>query len=101
MSLKSLLLRMEHLMLKATPGLITCAEAEAFLDDYLDGRLPDQVRRRFERHIAMCRPCRSYLDAYRRSLSLTKATAAKDEAATKMPEDLLQAILAAREGSEG
>lgn len=96
MSLKSLFLRLEHLVLKLVPGLITCAEADQFIDDYLDGRLAPQVHKRFERHLGLCRPCRSYLEAYRRSVALARASG-EDAEAPEMPEELRQAILAARD----
>ena len=96
--MKNLFLRLGHLMEKAVPGLITCAEADVFIDDYLDDRLEPKSRRRFERHINMCPPCRSYLTAYRRSVALSKSSG-EDAAAPKMPKELLQAILAARDRS--
>lgn len=98
MSLNSLRLRLEHVLERTVPGLITCAQADAFIDDYLAGRLPPKHRKRFERHLRMCCACRSHLQAYRRTVALAKASAA-DTARLQMPEDLLQTILAARDTS--
>lgn len=95
MTMKRLLRRLGHLIDRFVPGLITCAEADAFIDDYLDDRLPPDTRKRFERHIRLCRPCSSYLEAYRRSVALAKA-GADPVPRPQMPEELVQAILAAR-----
>lgn len=95
MRVRKLVMRLSHLAERVVPGLITCAEADAFVDDYLEERLDPRVRRRFERHLAMCPPCRGYLEAYRRGVVLTRAAGASD--AVEMPDDLLQAILAARD----
>lgn len=97
--LRKIVKRIDYWMLKLLPGFITCGEADAFIADYLDGRLPDPVRTRFERHIRFCRPCKSYLDAYRRTVALSKTyePAPGSPAAPKPPEALIQAILAAKD----
>ncbi|MGQ0657602.1 MAG: anti-sigma factor family protein [Chromatiales bacterium] len=85
-------------MLKVLPGMMTCADADAFVVDYLDGRLKEGERRLFERHIHFCRPCRAYLKAYKRTLELSRAygEAADKVEVPRMPEQLIQAILAAK-----
>lgn len=98
MNPKKLALRLGHMLEKVVPGLITCDEADAFIDDYLDARLPLRTRARFERHLKMCAPCRYYLEAYKRSIALAKDSA-RDTNTAKMPEELMQAILAARNPS--
>ncbi|MCP5156139.1 MAG: zf-HC2 domain-containing protein [Ectothiorhodospiraceae bacterium] len=98
MRVKKLVMRLSHLAERVVPGLLTCAEADRFVDDYLEDRLEPKVRRRFERHLSMCPPCRGYLEAYRRSLHLTRAAGASSPAV--MPDDLLQAILAARDAEQ-
>jgi predicted anti-sigma-YlaC factor YlaD len=84
-----------YLVDKTVPGLITCAEAESFIDDYLDGALPPSVHARFERHIRICKPCLSYLNAYQRTIELAKAST-QDSVLPRMPEELTRAILKAR-----
>lgn len=96
--MKRVLLKLEYLMYKHVPGMLTCAEADAFFSDYVDGRLPAAQRRKFERHLRLCRPCRAYLKVYRRTVTLARLSAAEQQApaATRMPEELVRAILAAR-----
>lgn len=93
--MNKVLRRLEYWMLRVLPGMMTCAEADAFLVDYLDGKLKGRERLVFERHVRMCRPCRAYVRAYRRTLELNRACG---EAADvpRMPEQLIQAILAAK-----
>jgi anti-sigma factor RsiW len=95
--MKRALLKLEYLLFKHVPGMLTCAEADAFISDYVDGLLPAAQRRKFERHIRMCRSCRAYLKAYRRTVTLARLSAAEQRtpAATRMPEELVHAILAA------
>jgi Predicted transmembrane transcriptional regulator (anti-sigma factor) len=90
--------RIKALKFRYHPAHITCAEADAFLGDYVDGQLPPRQRILFERHIESCPACKRYLKRYRtmqRLLERQREAAASD-AATAMPEDLVQAILKAR-----
>lgn len=75
---------------------LTCHELIDFLSDYLDGALPGETVAVFEQHLAICPDCVSYLDNFRTTLRATKAAFASDAAATKVPEELVQAILASR-----
>ncbi len=99
MSARTGLLRLiQGLMMKHLPGMITCAELEAFIADYLDGRLAPREKWVFELHLKLCRECRSYLEAYRRSVELGQRVFRAPDAPVRedVPEDLVQAILAAR-----
>jgi RNA polymerase sigma-70 factor (ECF subfamily) len=88
-------------MLRYTPGLITCAEFEQFIDDYLDNNLSGKEIAVFERHLKLCRECRDYLTAYQHSITLGKAVFAVDSddlpVPDEIPADLLQAILEAKQ----
>lgn len=86
-------------MMRYMPGMMTCAEFDSFIVSYLDGTLPENQRWRFEFHIRYCRDCREYLAAYRRTIDLEKAAMHESEAELPedVPEDLVQAILRARE----
>ena len=77
---------------------MTCKELIGFLMDYVDGELPPDERRRFDHHLGLCTDCASYLDSYRETVRLGKMICRpdKDEPPEDMPEDLVQAILAAR-----
>ena len=80
------------------PMMMTCAEFKTFILDYLSGRLPTRQRRIFSLHLLLCRECRDYLDAYRRTVALEKAAFRTPAAPVPedVPEDLVKAILAAR-----
>lgn len=85
-------------MLKHGPAMITCAEFEAFIVDYLDDALPASQRRVFEWHMKICRECRDYLAAYKQSIDLGKSALRKADAASldDVPEDLIRAVRDAR-----
>lgn len=49
---------------------LTCQELVEIVTDYLEGALPDEVRARFEEHVAVCPGCETYLDQIRVTASL-------------------------------
>lgn len=76
----------------------TCREIADFLDDYVSGAMPAQLRAEFDYHLELCPNCQRYLASYRETIALGRR-AFDDEAAparNAMPEDLVQAILAAQ-----
>lgn len=78
---------------------MTCRELIEFLMHYLDGELPPERRRVFEAHLAICAACRRYLATYEESVALGKAACGEDPndpIPADVPEELVQAILAAR-----
>jgi len=75
---------------------MTCRELIEFLDDYVDGRLSAMERAKFEVHLAICRDCRAYLRSYRDTIGMARSVAVAEEAATKMPEELVRAIMESR-----
>ncbi len=90
--------RLKGLMLKHVHKMITCAEFESFVLQYLDGELLEKQRVVFELHLKICRECREYLAAYRRSMEITDAVFTEADAPVpeEVPEDLIKAILDAR-----
>ncbi len=77
-----------------------CRELISFLMDYVDGELPTEHAGTFQQHLDACPECVAYVDSYERTISLTKDTLGEPEAACDdMPEDLVQAILTARQAS--
>ncbi len=77
---------------------MTCHDALDFLDDYLDGKLPWGQRIAFGLHLGLCRPCRDYLDGYRKTIEASRK-AMSEQAVTnceQIPDEIVQAILAAR-----
>lgn len=91
--LSHMLRRAKGGLFRYAPGMISCETLDDFILDYLDGALPAHQRRVFEWHIRLCRECRDYLAAYRRSIALGKSA---QGAPGEMPEDLVRAILSAR-----
>ena len=86
-------------MLKRMHRMITCKEFEDFVLSYLDGELPSRQRSRFEWHLRICRECRDYLAAYQRAAELGRAVSPSpnEPVPEDVPEDLIKAILDARE----
>lgn len=81
---------------------MTCSEFTEFLDRYLDGDLPPEEAREFERHLVVCRMCVAYLETYKQTVEMGKAAlggADGDEVPADVPEDLVKAILASRNPS--
>lgn len=84
--------------------MIRCSEFEDFILDYLDDDLPSAEQRKFDFHLRLCPECRIYLDAYQTSVALGRAVCDEldDAIPESVPEDLVAAVLAAREfGYEG
>jgi anti-sigma factor RsiW len=77
---------------------MTCRELTDFLDDYLDGSLAAQARATFDTHIGECPECATYLATYAATIRLAKVAAAEPDRPIPcgVPEELVQAILAAR-----
>lgn len=91
---------MKGMMLRHMPLMITCQEFEDFILAYLEGELPDRQRFVFELHLKVCRECRDYLAAYRRTMDVSKRAFEHPEDAVpdEVPDDLVKAVLAARRG---
>ena len=77
---------------------MTCREMVEFLMGYLESDIPEAQRAEFERHIQLCPPCLDYLETYKKTIRLGKAVCQAEEDAVSgdVPEELVQAILAAR-----
>ena len=73
-----------------------CRECDEFLVDYVAGELPSDVLATFELHLSRCRNCRTYLDQYRATIEAGKTACDAYKEGLRMPEELLQAILAAK-----
>lgn len=78
---------------------MTCRELADFIDDYLGGDLPPDVRSAFEHHLTLCPACVRYIAAYRTTVDLNRRAFGGADAAeaSDAPEDLVKAILAARQ----
>ncbi len=77
---------------------MTCRELTEFLIDYVDGSLAPAERAAFDAHLGECPDCVTYLRNYEETIRLGKDLC-KDEhdaIAEDVPEELVQAIVAAR-----
>jgi anti-sigma factor RsiW len=78
---------------------MNCREFTEFLHEYLFDNLPAAELAEFEKHLAECDWCVAYLDNYRRTMELERLAFMTSEDApppADAPEELIQAILAAR-----
>lgn len=77
---------------------MTCKEFVDFLMDYLGGELPAEQRAAFETHIEKCPPCLAFMQTYEETIHLGKKCChhPEDPVPETVPEDLVQAILAAK-----
>jgi predicted anti-sigma-YlaC factor YlaD len=81
---------------------MSCQEVTELLADYLDGQLPLRQRIVFRLHLLMCRDCRRYLGSYAATIRLTRALGANSavDDCAPVPEELVRAILAARDSQQ-
>jgi anti-sigma factor RsiW len=50
---------------------LTCAEVVELVTDYLEGRLPDGQRRRFDEHLTACDGCNAYVEQMRKTIAVS------------------------------
>ena len=62
---------------------MSCRDAIALLDDFIDGVLPAELAAELSAHLADCAPCRAYLATYRTTRALGAAAAR-----VEMPEEM-------------
>jgi anti-sigma factor RsiW len=77
---------------------MTCREVVEFLAEYLAGELSPAQHKVFTEHLDACPECVAYLKGYEEAIRLGKAAFSDpDESVSDdVPEELVQAILAAR-----
>jgi anti-sigma factor RsiW len=77
---------------------MTCREFVGFLMDYLSDDLPEPTLRNFQWHLSVCPNCVRYLETYQSTVRLSRVAfeLPDDEVPAQVPEELIQAILAAR-----
>jgi len=75
---------------------MTCRDCIVFLADYIADELPGESRETFEAHLDLCSNCRVFLDQYRQTIVAERiAMTTGEPPVTKLPEDLVRAILKA------
>src|SRR5262245_34896824 len=79
-------------------GSMTCREVIELLAEYLAGELPPAPRKAFTDHLDACPECAAYLKGYEQTIRLAKAALREpnESVSDDIPEELVQAILAAR-----
>lgn len=80
---------------------ITCKALMDFLGEYVDGELPQQQHEDFHRHLAVCPSCVNYVESYKATRLLAKASLCDPSdpnraAPAEVPENLIRAVLDAR-----
>jgi anti-sigma factor RsiW len=60
-----------------------CPRIVTLLSDYLDGRLPSEVRSDLERHLSGCPECTAFVATFRSTVSLLQSLSEED-----LPEEL-------------
>lgn len=80
--------------------MLTCREFVEFMDDYLEGLLPEHVVAHFHEHLSQCPSCVAYASTYQDTVRLARKALGDESPVTGVPEDLVRAIMAARDHSE-
>ena len=60
-----------------------CSHLVSLLTEYLDGRLPSEVRAELDRHLSGCQECTAFVGTFRSTISLLQSLQEKD-----LPEEL-------------
>ena len=60
-----------------------CPGIVSLLSDYLDGRLPEDVRRDLEQHLGGCSECATFVESFRSTVTLLQSLTDDD-----LPEEL-------------
>jgi len=81
--------------------MITCEHLLGFLTDYVENNLAPDERARFEEHLAVCPDCVNYLRNFQTTLRACQCARGPEptEESAPIPENLVQAILAARKSN--
>ncbi len=84
---------------------LSCKDVIEFLMAYLDEELPGPTRRAFEDHLKVCPSCVNYLESYRATVRLARASGRRDTIDPPpnrhVPEGLVRAVRAARQADRG
>ena len=75
---------------------ISCESFDTFIVDYIDGNLQAEQKRIFMHHLNECPACRVYLKNYEYRIQLSKSIFANDTDKPDIPNQLVEAILAAK-----
>lgn len=70
---------------------LNCREVVDLVTEYLEGGLEVEERLAFERHVAVCPPCRGYLNQFR-LITRTAGALREDDVPEPLRERLLEAF---------
>jgi anti-sigma factor RsiW len=70
---------------------LTCKQLTELITDYLEERLPQSERLRFEQHLSTCPACMTYVDQMRLTIKILRAKP-RVEIPPAVQSDLLQAF---------
>lgn len=71
--------------------MLTCEDVNDFLAAYVNDDIPDNLRRRYETHVARCEVCSAYLNQYRATIRLAREAGS---IASEPPDELVEMTLA-------
>jgi anti-sigma factor RsiW len=57
----------------STRPTMSCRQLVSLVTEYLEGTMPHSERIRFERHVAVCPPCRAHLEQIRETIHASGA----------------------------
>lgn len=77
--------------------MISCADLEELVADYLDRPVPTSQRPDLQAHLDGCPNCREFMAVYRDTLLVAKRAFENEGATAKAPEELVQRVLASLE----
>jgi anti-sigma factor RsiW len=78
---------------------MTCQQFNDFVMDYVSCELSQGVRIEFERHLSACPNCVRYIESYKTTIAVGRVafdSLEHEPPAADVPEELIQAILAAQ-----
>lgn len=90
------------ILMRYMPMMVTCREADQFIDDYLSDELPRKQRLVFEWHVRLCTGCKNYLDRYRRSIGMCRENFydTDEDNEEEIPEQIIKGIIAAKRATD-
>ena len=70
---------------------LSCKEAADFITDYVEETMSPKMRKKFEKHMAMCPNCEVYLEQYKHTILLANEAFQGD---IEIPDDLIEHTMA-------
>ena len=74
-----------HKILHRFRPMMSCERVNEFILDYLEDRLPQETRKKFDEHLKMCPCCVPFLDQYKQTVEMVAT-----EGQIEVPQDLAE-----------